>query len=850
MLLIYPVVILARNDVYGMPAFYNTLGWLSAFAIEGADFAIAIFAIHFALLIFVPSWKWQNRSTGNMEGGLYRMRHSLYPVTFLVPMILASLAFVGFNTFIPVNLNDRVVLDNDSFNFSYQARKGGYKALSAWCYLPPYPVWYRICLSWGPRYFILVLIMFIYVSIYIFVSKENRKIKNQIGSFKSKDSLDIHRARDSMGRILTLQQRLLIYLKFFYRKSRIPKIMSALGNFFFLSLEDYRHEDLTERESSDQALASLRRANGDDVTARVASDLNSNYIPLSLARRNVLSSLKASNKRFSCSCPTLPRYRLQRRGGSVGNLRTACSSAGSTRRHSVNVSAFGDSVSTTNVFEPPHQLSNEEPNWNKALGVPSRVGSKNSQSGLTAYPKTNMTSSSLQATNSFERSFNFERQQNSTNLSPVRSVASNRDSSFRTAPVRLKNTTSRTLTRLNADPDDPDVIALDTNHLNGVKQNFQSETYQEFKKRRAQIQKQMRAIFIYPFSYILIWTFPLAVDVIQYRYEIVHGPVVWLEYIATFMQPLSCFVDVMVFIYRERPSRHSWASITKNELLNTYSLKGELGEQKIRELCNSELGKKGWYYRGRWTKLGCWRYKPQRWKRVAWFIYRFVKGFVKNNYDFSDNCYDATYWEAHYTGKSPSENMGSSNMRCSEALKEILDVNNTRKDSYFSGSTSEYLYENSGFVKVPLKWRILHCLPMLEGVDLDELEYQLRTSNNSGNFEIPGLSLAVNNFGKNKNEDNSNSFFKPDYNMTNTSAGGPKSPSARPQPVTAKHSSSSSSSPLHSLIYEGSGGRRRFSSAIFGDDSRNNFTNSSQDQDINEEDSSGKQLGLMDFLKG
>lgn len=112
-LLIYPVVILARNDVYGMPAFYNTLGWLSAFAIEGADFAIAIFAIHFALLIFVPSWKWQNRSTGNMEGGLYRMRHSLYPVTFLVPMILASLAFVGFNTFIPVNLNDRVVLDND-----------------------------------------------------------------------------------------------------------------------------------------------------------------------------------------------------------------------------------------------------------------------------------------------------------------------------------------------------------------------------------------------------------------------------------------------------------------------------------------------------------------------------------------------------------------------------------------------------------------------------------------------------------------------------------------------------------------------------------------------------------------
>ncbi|SCU78915.1 LANO_0A04456g1_1 [Lachancea nothofagi CBS 11611] len=846
-LLIYPVAILIENRVYGYPAFYNTLGWFTAYSIEGADFAIAIFAIHFAILIFVPSLKWLNRSTGNMEGGLYRVRHYLYPATFLLPMVLATLAFVGFDTFMPVNLNDRVILNNNNFDFAYQARRGGYKAMSAWCYLPPYPIWYRVVLSWGPRYFIIVLISSIYISIYIFVSKESRKIKNQIGSFRHSESVDIHRERDSKGKLLTLQQRFLIYLKFFFRKTGLSKIMQTITSFFFLSLEDY-HDDLVGEKRKSRKFSKEET----EIKPTVKDTSTKKHVAL----RTPIKDKSGSKGPFHRSSTNFSK-RFGRRASSTSISPCGPSSILlSTNAAPLAGSTRGGVLNSSSDIDPfYHPLNGEESTEAGKYSVQDLKRINNSQTNNKTEVERCNSSFSL-ASDKFAP--NIFKPNRSRTLSPVRS-ANSLEETLRGLPTNSQ--IEKNLIDTKNSRENSSAVALDKDHVLGLKQNFQSETYQDFKKRRAQIQKQLRSIFIYPFSYVIIWTFPLIVDAIQYHYEIIHGPIIWLEYIATFMQPLSCFVDVLVFLYRERPWRHSWASITKKDLYNNYSLKGEIGEHTIRGMCNSELGARGWFYRGRWSKLNCWRYKPQRWKRIAWFCYRFVKGLIRNYYDFEDNCNDAAYWEEYYMGKKrDTQATGSSKLRCSEAFKEVLDVDNSRKDSYFSSSTGDVIYENQCYVKVPFKWRIVHFLPMLEGVDLDELDYQLRINQSDRNLDIPGMSLALQNITKPNVQISGESFFKPDYNMTrSTSLSRPEITSVpRAYLGAMRHSSSGVSqatgSPLNSFSTEGNSVQGRPSSYTAGDGGplagKSESKSDSASEELDKEGNVGKRMGLMDFLHG
>ncbi|CEP61240.1 Gpr1p LALA0_S02e09890g [Lachancea lanzarotensis] len=834
-LLIYPVAILIRNQVYGYPAFYNTLGWMTAFTIEGADFAIAIFAIHFALLIFMPSWKWQNNASENMEGGLFRVRRYLYPATFMLPTILASLAFVGFNTFIPVNLNDRVILNNNNYDFPYQAREGGYKAMSAWCYLPPHPLWYRIVLSWGPRYFIIVLIFTIYISIYIFVSRENRKIKNQIGSFRHNDSVDIHRILHYRGKFLSAGQKFRIYLKYFCKKTGLRRFYRTLHNFFFFSFDEDQEEDAQKLSEDGQVgpLAQVLSNQGVLQASPSQTRRTSTKIPkskLSAGGSNSFSyHFKKRNSHFSNTSPRTPMCR-----GKISKP----TANGSSMEQGRAQDYFSHAPSTGNspISKSRHLNKNRSKN---------SVNS-NKRDTKSSLPKDDASGSDAGSPSLPE-------------------LASSGNEMLPTLP--LKNSPLEEKSQFQSGQKASNFAVGGSDHVLGLQHNFQSETYQEFKKRRAQIQRQLRSIFIYPFSYVVIWSFPFAVDVIQYNYEIIHGPVIWLEYIATFMQPLSCFVDVLVFLYRERPWRHSWASITTKELYGTYAFKGEIGEKPIREMCNCEMGKKGWYYRGRWSKLECWRNKPQRWKRIAWFCYRFAKGCWRKHFDFEDRCNDAAYWDDYYLGNQKNTHLThSSKLSCAEAFKEVLDVDNSRRDSYVSSSTGEELYENQGYVRIPLKWRIVHFLPMLNGVDLDQLDYDLRTSQRDWGCDIPGMGVALQNLSEKKTQVSGESFFKPDYDMAR-SRSDPEEPSdVAPLPHAhlskARHSSSrlsentqNTQSPLHSLVSEPVTGQRRVSVINASDDRglrtiRNDSGSASSSQNSDEGNVSGKRMDLLDFLNG
>jgi G protein-coupled receptor GPR1 len=143
-LLWYPARVLSVPSSYNNVNFCDVVGWFTSSFIEGADFAVFFLAIHTALLVF-------RRDSNAVEGGLYKVRYYIYAINILLPATLASLAFI-------------------------HAGRKSYLPYITWCYLPIRPIWYRLVLSWIPRYIILISILGIYLAIYIHVKLEYRRV--------------------------------------------------------------------------------------------------------------------------------------------------------------------------------------------------------------------------------------------------------------------------------------------------------------------------------------------------------------------------------------------------------------------------------------------------------------------------------------------------------------------------------------------------------------------------------------------------------------------------------------------------------------------------------------------------
>lgn len=162
-LLIFPARIFTHAASYYNNRFCQVVGFFTATSIEGADLAILAFAIHTFLLIFKPSLTVKVAGSDRAEGGLYLYRYYVYGLSFLIPLVLASLPYVG----------------------------EGYNSFVCWCYLPQSPVWYRLVLSWVPRYCIIVIIFSVYCLIYFYVLREFRTLG---GVFTT-----IHKLRQKLG---------------------------------------------------------------------------------------------------------------------------------------------------------------------------------------------------------------------------------------------------------------------------------------------------------------------------------------------------------------------------------------------------------------------------------------------------------------------------------------------------------------------------------------------------------------------------------------------------------------------------------------------------------------------------
>ncbi|KEF52997.1 uncharacterized protein A1O9_10905 [Exophiala aquamarina CBS 119918] len=150
---VFSVVIFAKGLVSTPSEFCQASGFLLQFSIEACDMAIFIIALHSILYIKHP--------TSRMgEGGLYPYRKWICFLWLGPPLLSASLAFVNEST--------------------------AYVTAGTFCFLPKRPFWYRLALSWVPRYLIISMILGMYIWIYVYIHFKFRGFEN----FAMTDSSD------------------------------------------------------------------------------------------------------------------------------------------------------------------------------------------------------------------------------------------------------------------------------------------------------------------------------------------------------------------------------------------------------------------------------------------------------------------------------------------------------------------------------------------------------------------------------------------------------------------------------------------------------------------------------------
>jgi G protein-coupled receptor GPR1 len=121
------------------------------------DYAVLSVAIHSAIQVFYPS-------TLVSSDGLYPYRRYVYAGAFAIPVLMAGLAFI-----------------NPAYAYISQ---GGF------CTLPIRPFWYRLALTWIPRYIIILSIIGLAIAIYAHVGFEFRAYSNVEQSLQSLKTSD------------------------------------------------------------------------------------------------------------------------------------------------------------------------------------------------------------------------------------------------------------------------------------------------------------------------------------------------------------------------------------------------------------------------------------------------------------------------------------------------------------------------------------------------------------------------------------------------------------------------------------------------------------------------------------
>ncbi|KAG8668520.1 hypothetical protein FPOAC1_007903 [Fusarium poae] len=157
-LLLFPAVELVAGKIETTETFCQVSGFFLALSIEASDVSVALISVHTALFIF------------RGEQGLYPYRKAAYAFAAILPVVMASLAFI---------------------------EGPGYVNTGQFCYLPFNPMWKRLALSWIPRYLAFAIILFLCIGVYVYVrvlmsqfGAGNESSRNTLSKMSGFDSLE------------------------------------------------------------------------------------------------------------------------------------------------------------------------------------------------------------------------------------------------------------------------------------------------------------------------------------------------------------------------------------------------------------------------------------------------------------------------------------------------------------------------------------------------------------------------------------------------------------------------------------------------------------------------------------
>ena len=138
--LVFSITTLIKGHIYTGSSFCQASGYFLQLGLETCDVSILLMSMHMMFQIFPP----KNSILGG--DGLYRVRYYVLAGWVIVPNILTAIAF-----------------SNTGPAFVSQ---GGF------CSLPVRPIWFRLALSWIPRYLIWIFVFGVAIRIYRHVGYE------------------------------------------------------------------------------------------------------------------------------------------------------------------------------------------------------------------------------------------------------------------------------------------------------------------------------------------------------------------------------------------------------------------------------------------------------------------------------------------------------------------------------------------------------------------------------------------------------------------------------------------------------------------------------------------------------
>ncbi|KAK1050294.1 G protein-coupled receptor gpr1 [Friedmanniomyces endolithicus] len=413
--LLYATATFARGQLQTTSGFGQLGGYMLTAGIEACDIAILLMGLHMSLQIFPPSRPFLARMLGH--DGLYRIRYWVFAAWFIIPNIMTSLAFLNHGP--------------------------AFQAAGAFCYLPIRPYWYRLALSWIPRYLIWIFVMGVAIRIYRHVGNEFQVF----GQEKDRTTSLNMPGESSVNRALATQA-----------------LVSARRK----SMAQAAAVDLEKQDSEESA------APGDTRTLR----------------RKSLGESRHSQP----DCSLSMSYTASRRPSA--------------------------------------------PRWSAAFAFPIEQPPAGSQSAANSRRGSYQIASGVQAEDFAAGPSPADLARHRPSVVTLASIMSSTAPSFTSIPVlppiQEDKRTSASFGSTSA-----------RNAVTNVVQN-----------RRQAIQRQLRLLFIYPVTYIIIWIIPFINHSFNYSDYYAQHPFFVLNVLNTFCQCFLGFADVCVFCWREKPWRH------------------------------------------------------------------------------------------------------------------------------------------------------------------------------------------------------------------------------------------------------------------------------------------------------